>query len=145
MSPAVILLILRIFGALLLLCFLGLIAWFMYRDIQITTEIDSRVSKPNGSLRILSSEIDGVEAGSNFSLSVVTGIGRSPANRIVLDDEYVSNNHSLISWNGELWMLEDLGSRNGTLLNNLPIDRQTVIVAGDEITIGRTILSVEFP
>jgi pSer/pThr/pTyr-binding forkhead associated (FHA) protein len=93
----------------------------------------------------LSSEIEGVEAGSNISLSVVTGIGRSPANRVVLDDEYVSNNHSLISWNGELWMLEDLGSRNGTLLNNLPIDRQTVIVAGDEITVGRTILSVEFP
>ncbi len=145
MSPAVILLILRIFGALLLLCFLGLIAWFMYRDIQISTETDNRVSKPNGNLRILSSEIEGVEAGSNISLSVVTGIGRSPANRIVLDDEYVSNNHSLISWNGELWMLEDLGSRNGTLLNNLPIDRQTVIVAGDEITVGRTILSVEFP
>jgi pSer/pThr/pTyr-binding forkhead associated (FHA) protein len=145
MSPAVILLILRIFGALLLLCFLGLIAWFMYRDIQISTETDNRVSKPNGNLRILSSEIEGVEAGSNISLSVVTGIGRSPANRVVLDDEYVSNNHSLISWNGELWMLEDLGSRNGTLLNNLPIDRQTVIVAGDEITVGRTILSVEFP
>lgn len=145
MSPAVILLILRIFGALLLLCFLGLIAWFMYRDIQISTETDNRVSKPNGNLRIMSSEIEGVEAGSNISLSVVTGIGRSPANRVVLDDEYVSNNHSLISWNGELWMLEDLGSRNGTLLNNLPIDRQTVIVAGDEITVGRTILSVEFP
>lgn len=142
-SPQVILLVLRIVGALMLLCFLGLIAWFIYRDIQIATETDPTRSRPKGSLRVLSTEIEDMDAGKEFSMSVVTGIGRSQANSIVLDDDFVSIKHVLISWTGEQWMLEDLGSRNGTLLNDLPIDRQTVIVAGDEITVGRTTLAVE--
>lgn len=138
MSPPVLLLILRISGAILLLCFLGVIAWFIYRDIQLATMQTSYQAKPQGTLRVLSSETDAVDDGYKFSLSMVNSIGRAPVNVIVLDDEFTSGRHALVTWSGEQWMVEDVGSRNGTLLNDLPVDSQTVIVSGDILTVGRT-------
>lgn len=138
MSPPVVLLILRLAGAILLLCFLGVIAWFIYRDIQLATMQNGLQAKPRGTLRVLSSETDEIQKGDEFPLSIVSGIGRAPSNVIVLDDEFTSSRHALITWNGEQWLVEDMGSRNGTLLNDLPVESQTVIVSGDMLTIGRT-------
>ncbi len=138
MSTPVFLLILRLTGAILLLCFLGVIAWFIYRDIQLATTQTGYQAKPQGTLRVLSSDTDAVEDGYIFPLSVVTSIGRASVNVIVLDDEFTSGRHALVTWSGEQWMVEDVGSRNGTLLNDLPVDSQTVIVLGDILTVGRT-------
>lgn len=138
MSPPVLLLVLRLTGAILLLCFLGVIAWFIYRDIQLVTRQTGYQAKPQGTLTVLSSETDSVQVGDKFSLSMVNSIGRAPVNVIVLDDDFASNRHALVTWSGEQWMVEDVGSRNGTLLNDLPVDSQTVIVSGDILTVGRT-------
>ncbi|MGB3714895.1 MAG: FHA domain-containing protein [Candidatus Promineifilaceae bacterium] len=138
MSPPVFLLILRLTGALLLLCFLGVIAWFIYRDIQLVTMQTGYQAKPQGTLQVLSSDTDTVEDGEEFSLSMVNSIGRAPVNVIVLDDEFTSSRHALVTWSGEQWMVEDVGSRNGTLLNDLPVDSQTVMVSGDILTVGQT-------
>jgi len=138
MSPSVILLILRITGALLLLFFLGAITYFIYRDVQLASRQDEYLVKPRGVLRVLASETEAVQYGDEYQLSVVSGIGRSPINLVVIDDEFTSGRHALITWSGEQWLVEDVGSRNGTFLNDLPVESQTVIVAGDVITVGRT-------
>ena len=138
MSQEVLLLVLRLTGTVLLLCFLGAITWFIYRDIKLATSEPVYRIGPTGTLRVLSSETDALQDGRDFSLSIVNSIGRSPSNLIVLDDDFTSSKHASITWSGEQWMVEDLGSRNGTLLNDLPVDGQTVIVAGDILTVGRT-------
>ena len=143
MSPAVTLLILRIAGAILLLCFLGAIVYFIYRDIQIATTPDKRPAQPKGLLRAVSSESDSISEDHEYALSIVNGIGRAPENLIVLDDEFTSNRHALIMWSDEKWLVEDLGSRNGTFLNDLPLESQTVIVAGDILTVGRSKFKLE--
>lgn len=62
-------------------------------------------------------------------------IGRRPYNDVQLDDLTVSGEHALIrSRSGEV-VVHDLGSRNGTLVNGLPI-RQRTLVDGDVVDIG---------
>ena len=49
---------------------------------------------------------------------LVTSLGRKPSNAIVLDDDFISGEHSLVSWrDGRAW-LEDVASTNGTFLND---------------------------
>lgn len=56
---------------------------------------------------------------------------------IVLRDPNVSRNHAKLTFNGRYWAIEDLGSTNGTLLNNTDIQKQRLSV-GDVITLGLT-------
>jgi pSer/pThr/pTyr-binding forkhead associated (FHA) protein len=79
-----------------------------------------------------------------FPLLPVTSIGRSAGNTIVLVDGYSSSEHALISRRNGQWYLQDQGSRNGTLLNDVPVADTAVVSAGDIIAIGGTRLKVEF-
>ncbi len=44
-------------------------------------------------------------------------IGRAPTSALFIPHRYVSAQHAVIRWNGSLWELRDLGSRNGTFLD----------------------------
>ena len=67
----------------------------------------------------------------------VCEIGRDEDNAVVLDDGTVSRKHALIrcTENGACYLF-DLGSRNGTLLNNRRLTGSAVLQDGDRITIG---------
>ena len=63
--------------------------------------------------------------------------GREATNTIILSDERVSRYHAVIDCReGAEYVVTDLGSRNGTLLNGSPIRRPTRLIHGDEITIA---------
>lgn len=144
MDPALLLLLLRILAAVLLLAFLGTIGWLIYRDIRTTRDLLAERGRAYGVLRVLGGDgssdrrSDGV-----YPLRPVTSIGRASANTIVLDDDYVSNEHAMLMLRGRQWWLEDLNSRNGTLLNDVRLVTPTVISPGDIITIGSTRLKLE--
>ena len=65
------------------------------------------------------------------------GVGRSQENDIVINDPNVSRRHARISRADNGFVVEDLGSTNGTLLDGAPIDRER-IEGGDELTFGQT-------
>jgi hypothetical protein len=65
------------------------------------------------------------------------GVGRSQENDIVINDPNVSRRHARISRADNGFVMEDLGSTNGTLLDGAPIDRE-MIEGGDELTFGQT-------
>ena len=68
-------------------------------------------------------------------------IGKDEACDVVIaDDEFVSRRHARISRDGDLLMVEDLASRNGTLLR---IRRPILIEPGDEILVGTSVLRLE--
>jgi hypothetical protein len=138
------LLILRLLSAALLLAFLALIAWLIYQDLRVTAALLSDRQRHHGYLRILAAASPLLQAGARYPLRAVTTIGRAPSNTIVIDDHYASAEHALISLRGRHWWLEDLGSRNGTLLNDAPLDGAAVISAGDIITIGDAHFKIEF-
>ena len=62
-------------------------------------------------------------------------IGREEGNAICLDDIHASRRHCRITYSSEEYSLEDLGSRNGTHINGLPVSRR-VLRQGDYVAIG---------
>jgi hypothetical protein len=63
-------------------------------------------------------------------------IGRSTECQLSLDDPLVSRKHALLVVSEDTVELQDLGSRNGVLVNGLKIDGPTVLAHGDTLTIG---------
>jgi pSer/pThr/pTyr-binding forkhead associated (FHA) protein len=68
-------------------------------------------------------------------------IGRSKRADLMLNDASASAEHSRILIREDVVEVEDLGSKNGTFLNSLPIQRST-IKTGDRIQIGRSELEI---
>ncbi len=140
MELTTLLFILRVASALLLLLFLGGIGLLIYRDMQLLGASLTFRQQAHGFLRVVSVGDEENEAlpaiDHQFPLLSLTSIGRSAGNHIILPDSYASNQHALINLRGQQWWLEDLGSRNGTLLNNLPVEDATVLSPGDLITVG---------
>ncbi len=144
MDPTLLLFILRLVSALALLAFLGLIGWYLYRDLELITIGLARQAGRQAQLRVLANREPLPAVDTVFPLAAVNSIGRSPSSSVVIANNYASSEHALLTWRGGQWLLEDLGSRNGTLLNSIPVEGQTVISAGDIITIGETQLKLEF-
>ena len=66
-------------------------------------------------------------------------IGRMSGSEIEIQDPGASRRHAEIRRDGNEYLVVDLGSTNGTLLNNSPVSEST-LEDGDRITIGRTVL-----
>lgn len=67
-------------------------------------------------------------------------IGRKEDNTFMLDDPYVSGKHARIYAKSGDYIIEDLGSTNGTLVNDDQIEGKKYLETGDIITIGNTVL-----
>jgi pSer/pThr/pTyr-binding forkhead associated (FHA) protein len=143
MSPEIILLILRLVGAALLLAFFGVVAWLLLRDLKQAGVSAAAKRQTTGRLLLLGTGNGTGDSDQTYVLQAVTSIGRSTGNTLVLDDDFASGEHALITLRGQQWWLEDLGSRNGTLLNNIPLDTAAVVASGDIITVGRTRFRIE--
>lgn len=85
--------------------------------------------------------IDGPLAGSSVPLTGKTiTLGRAASNTVVLDDEFVSSHHARVYMDQQSgqWAIEDLGSTNGTVVNNQRLTVPTVLPAGMPVRIGAT-------
>jgi pSer/pThr/pTyr-binding forkhead associated (FHA) protein len=138
----VLLLALRLLLVALLYAFLAAVLLMLWRDLrQVTTRREA--AQPAGQLVVLDTVGEELGVGITFPLQRVTSIGRSPNNTVLIPDAYASAQHTLLTWRGGQWWLEDMGSRNGTLLNSTRISGPTVVSAGDVIGVGRTRLKLE--
>ena len=80
--------------------------------------------------------IAGPLRGASFPLrSGQVTIGRDPSNDIPVLDSSVSRRHCIIEGDGPRFKVTDLGSRNSTFVNGLPITER-VLESGDEIRVG---------
>lgn len=66
-------------------------------------------------------------------------LGRSRACDLVLADRDVSSQHALLRWTGERWELQDLGSRNGTFVDEVRLApaARVVVAVGARLRFGR--------
>ncbi|HVW80101.1 MAG TPA: FHA domain-containing protein [Mycobacteriales bacterium] len=88
--------------------------------------------------------VDGPLAGKTVPLSSLpVTIGRAESSTIAINDDYVSQHHARLVPNGSVWLIEDLGSTNGTLLGSSKITTPTEVSAGARIRIGRTLLELQ--
>ncbi|HXY38825.1 MAG TPA: SpoIIE family protein phosphatase [Vicinamibacteria bacterium] len=70
-------------------------------------------------------------------------VGRSSKADLVLADRFLSRQHARFFRNGEAWMVEDLGSRNTTLVNGRPLEQPVRLARGDLVKLSETLISVE--
>ena len=75
-------------------------------------------------------------------LSDPTTFGRASDNTVPLKDVSVSTHHAVIRKDGAFWVVEDLGSTNGTWLNHTRVDGRAVIKEGDQIQMGSQMIRV---
>jgi sigma-B regulation protein RsbU (phosphoserine phosphatase) len=71
----------------------------------------------------------------SFSLSGAVTLGRDPSCEIPLDDLGTSRQHARIRPEGDGYVVEDLGSKNGTILNDFPC-KSARLKDGDEVILG---------
>ncbi len=86
----------------------------------------------------------GSHAGARLQLVDLVRIGRSADCELLLDDDYVSTRHATLHLDEQgRWILTDVGSTNGTFLNETRVVAPMVVTPADTIRIGRTQMRVE--
>jgi len=130
MSPDLLLLILRLAIAVALYTFLAFILIQLWKDIQTSKQTTPIAPKAH------LVTIEGEDLELAYSLDELNLIGRAIDNTIVLNSGAVSGYHARISYQQAQWWLEDLGSRNGSLLNEIQVTEPLVITYGDEMQFG---------
>jgi len=80
----------------------------------------------------------GLSEGERFDLFGGLSIGRSSDADVRIDDRYASGLHARIYARRGHFMLEDMNSTNGTLLNDAELAGEAELVPGDVIRIGDT-------
>jgi pSer/pThr/pTyr-binding forkhead associated (FHA) protein len=80
--------------------------------------------------------------GRTYRLDGNMQIGRAEACHVKLDDTYVSQFHARVFGKDGAWCVEDLGSTNGTFLNDRKVTAPEVLRAGDRIRMGKTTLEL---
>jgi hypothetical protein len=78
----------------------------------------------------------GLRAGSAYDLSEGAVLGRGEMADIRLEDTFASSQHARLVPQGDVIVLEDLGSTNGTYLNGEPLRGPQPLHVGDSIRIG---------
>ncbi len=82
-----------------------------------------------------------IDIASNRSYDLATNrvlLGRETGNDIVINDLNASRQHAQIEFEPQgIWVITDLGSTNGTLVNGMPVQRRG-LTDGDRITLGVT-------
>ena len=69
---------------------------------------------------------------------MVTTVGRIPESTVTIEDGNVSREHARIQPGANGYVVEDLGSTNGTLVNGQRIDGGRTLVDGDIVSFGST-------
>jgi len=84
--------------------------------------------------------ISGAKKGQTRRLKEKTiSIGRDPGNTLFIPDGRISRRHAVLTFENGGYVIEDLGSVNGTLINETPVTREQLQI-GDTITLGTTVL-----
>lgn len=78
------------------------------------------------------------EGQETVTLSPRNTLGRHPSNSIQLLDKIVSKEHCVIVQSGNEFILQDLGSLNGTFINGQRVEGERGLRDGDEIALGST-------
>ncbi len=141
----IVIFLVRLLFSILLYVFVGGLFFLLWRDVKQATrhQVAPAVRERPGQLRVLRG-YNGLDEGTLLSLTPFTTIGRSDNNAIMITDPYASGEHALVTWRNGQWWLEDRDSRNGTLLNDMPVDTALIISHGDVIGIGQMQLRFEY-
>jgi len=131
--------------------FIAMIAGVVKRDVFGHSETPAGGGQPNPKrrgARVRQAQllvVEGSGRGDAVGLRGEVVVGRSPECTLDIDDDFASGRHARFYKDLESWIVADLGSTNGTIVNGLRITRPTRVGNGDIVKIGRTSIQVEEP
>ncbi len=140
-------LLLRILSAGLLYAFLTgavIIIWRDWRAVARQMERKGETATRSlGRLIVVRAGKTQLIQGEAIPLNVITRLGRAPANTVAIQDAFASSEHALLALRNGRWWLQDLNSRNGTLLNEEKLTASAIVSTGDVIGIGEVRLRID--
>jgi len=137
---------------------LVLLYFFVFRAIRsVASDLGGRRSTPRAEPRpaavaapsrgrrgpsaVLVHGPDGAKP-STVRLEGPTDVGRASSCSIAVDDTYVSQHHARFFERDGAWYVEDLGSTNGTYLNDDRVTQPAEVQPGDVVRLGKTVLEL---
>ncbi len=104
------------------------------QDLDLASNLDPR---------LIVDSSDTLQVGHTIPLEGGITIGRSEGATLPIDDQFVSHMHARILRRGAYHYVEDLGSTNGTFLNDRRVDDDAQLKVHDALRIGQTTLRYE--
>lgn len=133
---------LRVAFIFLIYFFLYQVARVMIRELVVLGSVgteDAQIVVPsaNSSLEMLEPAESSFLVGEVIPLDHYTTIGRRAPNSLQITDSFVSSDHAELVFDQGAWWLIDVGSRNGSFINNVPVRARTQVASGDIVQFGR--------
>lgn len=135
---ALVFLMLRFLLALSLYAFLGWALFTLWRDLKAQGELLASRKNPAIELTI----IEGDQSKTRLYTDPEVTIGRDLACECVVASVKVSANHARLSYHHNQWWFEDLGSTNGSYLNETLVGAPIVVADGDHLRCADVNLTV---
>ena len=131
------------------LSFLALLYLFLFRIARaLVADLRAAAREPGaelGRLVVVASPAGEPEVGTSLALDAIATIGRDVNNAIVVDDQFASAQHAVLTFRGRTWYVEDLGSTNGTFVNGVRVEGVSPLGYGDELQLGQVRMRLERP
>ena len=83
------------------------------------------------------------QRGRSYELLDELTVGRAAGCHIALDDRFVSQLHARMFRRDDQCFLEDLGSTNGTFLNDVKVTSPALLTKGDHVRIGNVVMELQ--
>lgn len=134
---ASLLLALRVLAVLVLYAFLGSILILLWQDLRQQIQSGRRITHPP--LWLLPLE----EPFATAPLHNLEGsAGRDPGCDFSVPNPTISARHARFAYRQQQWWVEDLGSTNGSFLNDLLLETATVLTSGDVLRLGQVTFQI---
>lgn len=137
----------RIIGIIFTVLFVIILFYIILKSLNLMIK-DMKYSSKEDKGSILKLKISSADKSETFKRGNIIKVedevtfGREEDNSLVLNDPYTSGYHARIYKNNERFVIEDLESTNGTLLNGDILDVKTYLEDGDIILMGNLKLKV---
>ncbi|MBE0409702.1 MAG: FHA domain-containing protein [Anaerolineales bacterium] len=116
-----------------LYAFLGMVIFILWQELRSQRSLLANRQPPL--LKLTHATPEGSQT-FQYSIPEIL-IGREPACDCTLDDSTVSAQHARLSFHHNQWWIEDMGSKNGTFLNQQFVATPLVVTSGDELLFGQ--------
>lgn len=152
MPVELVLFVLRLAFVFVLYFFILLVTRVMSRELTVRAGADtpqpgaagfgptaSAGTPGQGYLVIVDGAETGLLVGTLFAVVPDASVGRNPANAIHLPDVFTSGEHARFRFERGRWLLEDLGSMNGSYVNTQRVSGTVPLGDGDTVQLGRVV------
>jgi pSer/pThr/pTyr-binding forkhead associated (FHA) protein len=127
---------------MLRLLFVALLYLFLFLVLRMAYVGVRQSASQRLSLRVIEPGDSNLQSGDILDVTTGTTMGRGGRADLVLADTAVSAEHARVDRMGRSWVVTDLGSTNGTRVNDTVVKGRTALSAGDVLALGTVRLEV---